>query len=143
MPQEGGPGDCHLNCSRGAFSAGHMGGWTYSDWAIFRKLGVDVDSHGKMTDAVIYCQDKGWLFLVEAVTSRGPVNPKRHRELTELFRDTDSGLVYVTAFPTRTEMARYLADISWETEVWVADSPSHLIHFDGDKFIGPQSKRQE
>ena len=55
----------------------------------------------------------------------------------QLFSATKSGLIYVTAFPTRTEMARYLVDISWETEVWVADAPSHLIHFDGDKFLGP------
>ena len=111
--------------------------WGYFDEATLTKLGVEVDAHGKMPDAAIYCEERDWLFLIEAATSHGPVDPKRHRELTELFKATNSGLVYVTAFPTRTEMARYLADISWETEVWVADAPSHLIHFDGDKFLGP------
>jgi len=42
----------------------------------------------------------------------------------------------VTAFPNRSIMARYLGDIAWETEVWVADAPSHLIHFNGERFLG-------
>lgn len=77
------------------------------------------------------------MLLIEAVTSHGPVNPKRMSELEKLFDKSKAGLVYVTAFPDKQTMAKYVADISWETEVWVAESPSHLIHFDGDKFLGP------
>ena len=100
-------------------------------------LGVTIDEHGKMPDVVLYLAAEEWLLLVEAVTSDGPVNPKRHGELTELFADAKPGLVYVTAFPDRSVMARYLNDISWETEVWCSDSPSHIIHFDGERFLGP------
>ena len=42
-----------------------------------------------------------------------------------------------TAFLDRQAMVRFLGDISWETEVWVADSPTHLIHFNGERFLGP------
>ena len=101
------------------------------------ELGVSVDRHGKMPDVVLYWSENNWLLLVEAVTSHGPVDPKRHDELATLFASGDPGLVYVTAFPTRGDMARYLAEISWETEVWCADAPSHLIHFDGEQFLGP------
>ncbi len=52
-----------------------------------------------------------------------------------------AGLVYVTAFPNRTVMGRYLGEIAWETEVWVADAPSHLIHFNGERFLGPYNAR--
>ena len=100
-------------------------------------LGVTVDRHGKMPDVVLYFGDKDWLLLVESVTSHGPVDAKRHNELADLFAGAGPGLVYVTAFPSRAVMGRYLADISWETEVWCADSPSHLIHFDGERFFGP------
>lgn len=100
-------------------------------------LGVTVDEHGKMPDVVLYLPGPEWLLLVEAVTSHGPVNPKRLGELAALFADAIPSLVYVTAFPDRSTMARYLSDISWETEVWCADSPSHLIHFDGERFLGP------
>lgn len=101
------------------------------------ELGVIVDPHGKMPDVVLYMESRNWLLLVEAVTSHGPVNAKRHEELAALFAAARPALVYVTAFPDRRLMARYLAEISWETEVWCADAPSHLIHFDGERFLGP------
>ncbi|HEX9370780.1 MAG TPA: BsuBI/PstI family type II restriction endonuclease [Roseiflexaceae bacterium] len=75
--------------------------------------------------------------LIEAVTSHGPIDPKRRNELAQLFQHVRVGLVYVTAFLTRAAMKEYLADISWETEVWVAEAPSHLIHFNGERFLGP------
>jgi type II restriction enzyme len=100
-------------------------------------LGVTIDLHGKMPDVVLYFEVRGWLLLVESVTSHGPVDPKRHDELATLFSNANAGLVYITAFPDRRVMGRYLGDISWETEVWCADAPTHLIHFDGERFLGP------
>ena len=88
------------------------------------------------TDYLQQCQ-KNWLLLVESVTSHGPVDGKRHAELAKLFAGSKAGLVYVTAFPNRSIMGRYLGEIAWETEVWVADAPSHLIHFNGVRFLGP------
>jgi hypothetical protein len=103
----------------------------------FAELGISVDGHGKMPDVVIHYVEQNWLLLIEAVTSHGPVDAKRHEELMALFANSSAGLVYVTAFPTRQTMGRYLSEIAWETEVWVADAPSHLIHFNGDRFLGP------
>ena len=111
--------------------------WGYFDAPQLANLGISVDSHGKMPDVVLYYADRNWLLLVEAVTSHGPVDGKRHAELAHLFAWAKAGLVYVTAFPSRAVMARYLGDIAWETEVWVAEAPSHLIHFDGERFLGP------
>jgi hypothetical protein len=111
--------------------------WGYFDKALLTSLDVEVDSHGKMPDVVLHYPEKNWLLLVESVTSHGPVNGKRHEELVSLFAGATAGLVFVTAFPTRSVMARYLNDIAWETEVWVADAPSHLIHFNGERFLGP------
>ena len=111
--------------------------WGYFDAPLLADLGVNVYSHGKMPDVVLYYADRNWLVLVEAVTSHGPVDGKRHTELAKLFMGAKAGLVYVTAFPNRTIMSRYLGEIAWETEVWVADAPSHLIHFDGERFLGP------
>lgn len=111
--------------------------WGYFDAQLLSKLGVCVDSHGKMPDVVLYCPKRNWLLLVESVTSHGPVDSKRHAELTQLFANSNAGLVYVTAFPNRSIMGRYLGEIAWETEVWVADAPSHLIHFNGERFLGP------
>jgi adenine-specific DNA-methyltransferase len=114
--------------------------WGYFDEPLLRKLGVTVKTHGKMPDAVLYFAQENWLLLVEAVTSHGPVDPKRRVELQRLFQDAVPGLVYVTAFPSRREMSRYLSEISWETEVWVAEAPTHLIHFNGERFLGPYNE---
>ena len=117
--------------------------WGYFDAPLLASLGVDVDSHGKMPDVVLHYTERNWLLLVESVTSHGPVDGKRHAELAKLFAGSSAGLVYVTAFPNRSIMGRYLGEIAWETEVWVADAPSHLIHFNGVRFLGPYPSTDE
>jgi len=100
-------------------------------------LGVHIDPHGKVPDVIVHDQSKNWLLLIEAFTSHGPIDAKRRRELAQLFADSKAPLVYVTAFLTRRIMAHYLTQISWETEVWCADAPDHMIHFNGERFLGP------
>jgi adenine-specific DNA-methyltransferase len=117
---------------------GDTGGkWKHADFNVFEELGVEVDSHGKMPDLMIYYTEKQWVVVVEVVTSHGPVDAKRRGELSKLFEEMKDKLVYVTAFPTKSLMARYLSEISWETEVWVAENPDHLVHFNGKRFLGP------
>jgi hypothetical protein len=111
--------------------------WAYFDSKALSLLGVKIEEHGKMPDVVVHHVEKKWLVLIEAVTSHGPVNPKRRKELNELFSGSTAGLVFVTAFVARKAMMKYLNDISWETEVWIADAPTHLIHFNGERFLGP------
>ena len=111
--------------------------WAYLDSDALKELGIDIEEHGKMPDIVVHHVEKNWLVLIEAVTSHGPVNPKRRQELKRLFAGSKAGIVYVTAFLTRKTMLKYLDDISWETEVWIAETSSHLIHFNGERFLGP------
>lgn len=111
--------------------------WAYFNSDLLSKLNVSMEAHGKMPDVAIFYSEKNWLVLVEAVTSHGPVNAKRHLELLKLFQSSTAGLVFVTAFQTRNAMGKYLSEISWETEVWIADNPSHMIHFNGERFLGP------
>ncbi|MHB8078353.1 MAG: BsuBI/PstI family type II restriction endonuclease [Candidatus Krumholzibacteriia bacterium] len=110
------------------------------DAAVFATLGLTFDTHGKFPDVVLYDRDRNWLLLIESVTSHGPVDAKRHIELADLFAASTAGLVYVTAFPDRRVMGKYLAEIGWATEVWTADAPTHLIHFNGERFLGPYSE---
>jgi adenine-specific DNA-methyltransferase len=102
-----------------------------------RRLGLAMDEHGKMPDVIVHLPKKNWLVLIEAVTSHGAIGLKRHNELKDLFRRAKAGLVFVTAFLTRHAMTKYLAEIAWETEVWIAEAPSHIIHFNGERFLGP------
>ncbi|HBL53437.1 MAG TPA: restriction endonuclease [Syntrophaceae bacterium] len=109
----------------------------FFDEKFLASLGIEVDPHGKMPDAILHDPRNRWLLLIEAVTSHGPMNAKRHEELTRLFASSTEGLVFVTAFPDRATLAKHIANIAWETEVWVADAPDHLIHFDGERYLGP------
>ena len=111
--------------------------WAYFDEDGLGALGVVVEEHGKMPDVVVHYTDKNWLVVIEAVTSHGPVNPKRLAELKSLFSGNSTKPVFVTAFLDRRGLLKYLSEIAWETEVWVADSPDHMIHFNGERFLGP------
>lgn len=103
----------------------------------FAALGVPLDRHDKLPDIVLHDQEANWLFLIEAVTTHGPISEKRHAELQAMFARCPFGLVYVTAFLTRSDFRKYAGDIAWETEAWISDNPGHMIHFNGPKFLGP------
>jgi len=104
------------------------------------ELGIPMTEHDKLPDVVLYDRTKKWLFLIEAVTSHGPVSPKRIVELERMLTKCPAGFVYVSAFPDLAEFRRHAANIAWETEVWLADEPAHLIHFNGDRFFGPRAR---
>lgn len=111
--------------------------WGYYDQELAGKLLFNVQQHGKMPDVILYFRNKNYLVLVESVTSHGPVDSKRYIELEELFSSVTSDKVYISAFPDKKTFTHFATDIAWETEVWIADNPSHMIHFNGDKFLGP------
>ncbi|UUC44135.1 BsuBI/PstI family type II restriction endonuclease [Flavobacterium cerinum] len=102
------------------------------------ELGIPINQHSKLPDVVIYDSKRNWLFLIEAVTSHGPVSPKRIVELEDLLKVCTVGKVYITAFPDMKEFKKHTNDIAWETEVWLMDMPDHMIHFNGDRFMGPR-----
>lgn len=105
--------------------------------ASLEALGVTLGSAAKIPDVIVHYTAKNWLLLIEAVTSAGPVDGKRRRELKELFAGCKAGLVFVTAFPDRRTMQSFVAQIGWESEVWIAEDPGHMIHFNGERFLGP------
>lgn len=100
-------------------------------------LGVVIAPAAKMPDIVVHDTRRDWLVLIEAVSTAGPVDGKRRKELKELFGGSRSGLIFVTGFESRATMQSFLSQIAWETEVWIADNPDHLIHFNGERFLGP------
>lgn len=101
-------------------------------------LGFSITLHDKMPDVILYDADKKWLYFIEAVTSVGPMNPKRILELNELTKNVVIGKVYVTAFLDFKTFKRFADDLAWDTEVWIAEAPDHMIHLNGDRFYGPR-----
>ncbi|GIK65179.1 MAG: hypothetical protein BroJett018_29730 [Chloroflexota bacterium] len=108
------------------------------DESAFNALNVTLTSHDKLPDIVLYDEVRQWVFLVEAVSSHGPVSPKRFVELEQFFNSSTAGRIYVSAFPDFSTFKRFASEIAWETEVWISEIPDHLIHFNGDKFLGPR-----
>ena len=111
---------------------------SYFDEATLAQLGVTILSTGsKMPDVLIYHEAKGWLVVVEAFDTVGPIDPLRKSRLARMFAASTAPLVYVTAFHTRRAMKGQAAKLAWETEVWIAEAPDHLIHYNGERFLGP------
>lgn len=105
---------------------------------LLTELHIPVSEHGKLADIILYEEKKNWLYLIEAVTAHGPVSPKRHLEMEKLLEKCPAGRIYVTAFLDFATFKKFSNEIAWETEVWIAELPSHMIHFNGDKFLGPR-----
>ena len=101
-------------------------------------LGFEITLHDKMPDVVLYCADKDWLYFIEAVTSVGPMEPKRIREIAEMTDKVSAGKIFITAFLDFATYKKFSQSLAWETEVWIAEMPDHMIHLNGDKFLGPR-----
>ena len=102
-------------------------------------LGFKITLHDKMPDVVLYREDKDWIYFIESVTSVGPMSPKRILEIEEMTANVKSGKIYVTAFPDVKTFKKFAEELAWETEVWLSDMPDHMIHLNGDKFMGPRN----
>lgn len=103
-----------------------------------QELGFTISTHDKMPDVILYCEDNDWIYFIEAVTSNGPMDYKRIGEINQLTEKVDAGKIFITAFLDFRTFKRFAADLAWDSEVWIADNPDHLIHFNGDRFLGPR-----
>lgn len=108
--------------------------------AKMKELGLDIADRGMLPDIVAFSDNKQWIYLIEAVHSSNPLNPERCIELRRtVLNNCQYGVVFVTALLSRKDLSKWMSQIAWETEVWLADNPNHMIHFNGDKFLGPHT----
>lgn len=112
----------------------------FKDTQGLQAIGVPITEHDKLPDVVLYSPEKQWVYLIEAVTSHGPMSPKRVFELEAMFKSCSAGTIFVSAFPDMAEFRKFMRDIAWETEVWIAEVPEHMIHYNGDRFMGPRTR---
>lgn len=111
--------------------------YLFIDEARLTELNFFRIAHDKLPDVIAYSAKNNWLYLIEAVHSANPITEIRRRTLEKLAKGCTADLVYVTAFPDRDTFRKHVKEIAWETEVWISNTPDHLIHFNGDKFLGP------
>lgn len=102
------------------------------------ELGFQITLHDKMPDVVLYREDKNWIYFIESITSVGPMDPKRIGEIEAMTRNVTAGKIFISAFLDFATFKKFSDQLAWETEVWIADMPDHMIHLNGDRFIGPR-----
>lgn len=107
----------------------------YLNETLLKEINLEIKKHDILPDLVLLDRTKGRLYSIEAFSSHGPVSNKRHIELNEYFSKLGYQKIFVSVFPDFREFKRHVDDIAWETEVWVAEIPNHMIHFNGDKFL--------
>lgn len=111
----------------------------YKDVELLEKLKISMSDHEKLPDVILYQKEKKWIYFIEAVTSVGPISPKRIVEITDMTRNCKLGKIYVTAFIDMKTFKKFTEQLAWETEVWLSEMPNHMIHLNGDKFMGPRN----
>ena len=138
LPRFGGSNPEVLYIGDTASSRNEGGKMLHLEAQKLNQIGIPPLSHDKLPDVVAVDHERKWVLLIEAVTSHGPVSPKRIKELAEMLQGCSYGSVFVTAFPDMNRFKKYSNDIAWDTEVWLSEIPDHMIHFNGDRFLGPR-----
>lgn len=111
-----------------------------NDTEALNKLGFSINVHNKMPDVILYKKDSNWLYFIEAVASSGPMTPERIMDIEKMTENVNAGKIYVTAFPDFKMFKKWSESLAWETEVWISEMPDHMIHLNGDKFLGPRKR---
>lgn len=105
----------------------------YVNSGLTEVLNISLDEHDKLPDVILYRRSMNIVYVIEVVTSVGPVSQSRKQELSNLLMKKSAltfGLVYVTAFPDRRTLRKFIADIAWETKAWIAEEHFGIINFD-------------
>lgn len=102
------------------------------------ELGIHVLSQsGNLPDIIIYDSQENCVIFIEAYHSTGPFTLDRVNAIKALCHCREGmEAAFITAFDTTTKMLKHYKEVAWDTEIWSADEPTHLVHKNGDKFIG-------
>jgi hypothetical protein len=105
----------------------------FQDRTLMRRLNLPIDLTSALPDVIILGEGEDLLLVIEAVTSSGPITPGRLDQLRDLAKKAARlgfQTQFVTAFPTRRDLRRFVQEIAWGTSVWIAEEPWNLIHFE-------------
>ena len=104
----------------------------YQNRDLMRELNLPVQVAANLPDVILYCEANRCLVVIEVVASSGPISTARLYQLETLVEQSAAlgcQLRYVTVFPSRRLFRRFVEDIAWGTQVWIADEPEHVVYF--------------
>lgn len=92
-------------------------------------------NHAELPDVIAYSERKNLLFLIEAFHSTGAITIDRLSNLKRLTENCKAKIVFITAFADFKIFIKHSRKIAWDTEIWIAEIPEHMIHYNGPKFL--------
>lgn len=108
----------------------HKGGYQNRD--LMRELNLPLQVTSNLPDVILLCEVERCVVIVEVVASSGPVSTSRLAQLQSLVQQSLAlgyRVRYVTAFPSRRVLRRFVEEIAWGTEVWIASEADQIVHF--------------
>ena len=104
------------------------------------KVGLAADSRFKLPDMILYLPQKKWLYLIGIADAGNLITARRQRSFEQALSMSQARAVHVNVFAGFEEYSRHVGQIAWDSEVWIAETPEHMIHHNGDRFLGPHRK---
>ena len=92
-------------------------------------LGLSITAWTQLPDILLYHETARMLFFLELVTLHGPISQKRKLELEELCRESNLSRTYISVFFSRDDFRPYATHIAWDTMIWLAQIPDHVIYY--------------
>lgn len=104
----------------------------YQNRDLMRELNLPIQVTASLPDVVLLCEAERRLIVVEVVASSGPISASRLGQLQQLLAQSQAlgyRPRYVTAFPSRRVFRRFVEEIAWGTQVWIANEAAQVIMF--------------
>ncbi len=112
----------------------------YQNRDLMRELNLPLQVTASLPDVILLCEAERRLVVVEVVASSGPISTPRLLQLEQLVQQSCAlgyRPRYVTAFPSRRVFRRFVEDIAWGSQVWIASEAEQVIAFGKERDGAP------
>jgi hypothetical protein len=106
---------------------------------VLQRLGIPIEKLEKLPDAVLHLPKRNLLILL---TLNAPITTKQRNRIERWLAECMAKREYVSALSDWQALSRAGNSFAWDTHVWLAEEPEHMIHWNGEKFLGPHRRRK-
>lgn len=114
----------------------------YQNRDLMRELNLPLQVTASLPDVILLSEVERCLAVIEVVASSGPISESRLGQLAPLVQQSLAlgyRPRYVTAFPSRRVLRRFVEELAWGTQVWIAEEAEQVIRFGDDRGNGAGS----
>jgi hypothetical protein len=98
-----------------------------------RRLNFPIDIALPLPDVILFSESESHLVIIEAVATSGPVNSMRLEQLKKFTkgpRKLGYRISFISAFPSRSVLRKFVEEIAWGSSVWIEIEPNNIVHFE-------------